>query len=188
MHVIITCKYEKDQIKKTRKRAYTVFTIITLSVDMETGSWIWPNFKFIQALMYVMVICKYVMDPIKNSQEKVATPFFPLYVYGDFFRTSRAAKSAVGGPIRPKFELVRALIHVIVICKYEKERMKNSREKVETPFSPIITLSVTMGTSCWIGLNFKLIQALMYVIITCKYEKDPINNSREKMETPFFSL
>ena len=25
-------------------------------------------------------------------------------------------------------------MHVIVTCKYEKERMKNSREKVETPF------------------------------------------------------
>ena len=25
--------------------------------------------------------------------------------------------------------------------------------------------------------NFKLIQALMYVIITCKYEKDPIKNN-----------
>ena len=33
--------------------------------------------------------------------------------------------------------------------------------------------------------NFKLIQALMYVIITCKYEKDPIKN-REKVATPFF--
>ena len=30
--------------------------------------------------------------------------------------------------------------------------------------------------------NFKLIQALMYVIITCKYEKDPIKNNREKVE------
>ena len=48
------------------------------------------------------------------------------------------------------------------------------REKVETPFFPIITLSVTMETSGWIWPNFKLIQALMYVIITCKYEKDPI--------------
>ena len=25
----------------------------------------------------------------------------------------------------------------------------------------------------------------MYVIITCKYEKDPIKNSREKAETSF---
>ena len=55
---------------------------------------------------------------------------------GIFFRRSGAANSAVSGPIRPKFKLVRALIHVIVTCKYGKERMKNSREKVETPFFP----------------------------------------------------
>ena len=36
--------------------------------------------------------------------------------------------------------------------------------------------------------NFKLIQALMYVIITCKYEKDPIKSNREKGATPFFKL
>ena len=79
-------------------------------------------------------------------------------------------------------------MHVIDTCKYEKERMKNSREKVETPFFSIITLSVTMETSGWIWPNFNLIQALMYVIITCKYEKDPIKKSREKVETSFFPL
>ena len=36
--------------------------------------------------------------------------------------------------------------------------------------------------------NFKLIQALMYVIITCKYEKDPINKKREKVATLFLKL
>ena len=36
--------------------------------------------------------------------------------------------------------------------------------------------------------NFKLIQALMYVIITCKYDKDPIKNNQEKVATPFFKL
>ena len=36
--------------------------------------------------------------------------------------------------------------------------------------------------------NFKLIQGLMYVIITCKYEKDPIKNNQEKVATPFFKL
>ena len=79
-------------------------------------------------------------------------------------------------------------MHVIVTCRYEKEQMKNGQEKVKTPFFPVITLSVTMETSDWIWPNFKLIQALMYVIITCKYEKDPIKNSREKVETSFFPL
>ena len=129
--------------------------------------------------------CKYEKDQIKNSREKVAISFFPLLAYGDFFGLSRAAYSAVGDPIRPKFELVRALMHAIIVCKYEKDRMKNSRDKVETPFFPIITLSVTMETSGWIWPNFKLIQALMYVIISGKYEKDPIKNSPEKVETSF---
>ena len=78
-------------------------------------------------------------------------------------------------------------MHVIIACKYEKERIKNSQEKVETMFF-IITLSVTMETSGWIWPNFDLIQALMYVIDTCKYEKDPIKNNREKVETLFFPL
>ena len=69
-------------------------------------------------------------------------------------------------------------MHVFVTCKYEKERMKNSREKVETMFFFIITLSFTMETSDWIWPNFNLIQALVYVIITCKYEKDQIKKSK----------
>ena len=55
---------------------------------------------------------------------------------GIFFRRSRAANSAVCGPIRPKFELFRDLMCVVITCKYKKEWMKNSREKVETPLFP----------------------------------------------------
>ena len=127
MHVLITSKYEKDRIKNSRKKSgNTVFSIITLSVAMETSSRIWPNFKLIQALMFIKVTCKYEMVPIKNSREKVARPFFPLQVYGDFFRRPRAASSAVGGPIWLNFELLQTPMHVIITCKYKKDRMKNS--------------------------------------------------------------
>ena len=50
-------------------------------------------------------------------------------------------------------------MHVIVTCKYEKERMKNSREKVETPFFPIITYLLPwkpVGGSCRISNSSKL--------------------------------
>ena len=67
-------------------------------------------------------------------------------------------------------------------------RLKTTEKKWRHHFFPIITLSVTMETSGWIWPNFELIQALMYVIITCKYEKDPIKNSSEKVETSFFPL
>ena len=67
-------------------------------------------------------------------------------------------------------------MHVIITCKYEKDRMKNSGEKVATSiFRPSRAgNSVVLGQ---IWPNFELIQALMYVIVTCEYEKDLIKNS-----------
>ena len=55
----------------------------------------------------------------------------------EFFRRSRAANSVVSGPIWPKFKLVRDFMYVLVTCKYEKDRIKNNWEKVETSFSPL---------------------------------------------------
>ena len=73
-----------------------------------------------------------------RTSEKELRHRFSLYKpMGIFFRRSRAANSAVVGPIRPKFKLIRALMYIIIACKYEKDRIKNSREKVETPFSPL---------------------------------------------------
>ena len=87
MHVIITCKYEKDRIKTAEKKWQHRFSIIFLSVAMGTSGEIWQNFKLIQALMYVIVPCKYEMDPIKNSREKVAIPFSHYKSMGIFSDT-----------------------------------------------------------------------------------------------------
>ena len=57
-------------------------------------------------------------------------------IFSDFHGQLAVDNSAVGGPIKPKFELVRALMHVIIACKYEKDQMRDSRGKVETSFSP----------------------------------------------------
>ena len=138
---------------------------------METSGRTWPNFELIQALIHVLITCKYEKDPIKNSGENVMTSFSPLYAYGIFFIRSRAANSAVLGPIWPNFELVRDVIDVLVTCKYEEDPIKNEGARVQTTFPPIITLSVAMGTSGRIWPNFELIQALIHVLITCKYKR-----------------
>ena len=166
-----------------REKVETPFcSFIILSVTMETSCWIWPNFKLIQALMYVIITCKYEKDLIKNNREKWRHRFSE-YKSMEIFRSARAANSAVGGPIRPKFELVRALMHVIVICKYENEPMKNSREKVETPFCSFITLSVTLETSGWIWPNFKLIQAMLSLPASMKRIRS--RTAEKKWRHPF---
>ena len=43
-----------------------------------------------------------------------------------FFRCSRAANSVVPDRIWPNFELIKALIYVIITCKYVKDLIKNS--------------------------------------------------------------
>ena len=70
-------------------------------------------------------------------------------------------------------------MHANVTCKYEKERMKSSDKKWRRRFFFfIITLYVSMETSGWIWPTFKLIPALIYIIITCKYEKDPFLSAK----------
>ena len=84
-----------------------------------------------------------------------------------FFRRLRAANSVVRGLIWPNFKLIQALMYVIITCKYEKDPIKNNREKGATPFFKIITLSIAMETSVWIWPNFELIQSSMHVLIAC---------------------
>ena len=43
-----------------------------------------------------------------------------------FLTSFKGHNSAALGLIWPKFELVRALVHVIITCKYKKDQMKNS--------------------------------------------------------------
>ena len=87
--------------------------------------------------MPVLVINNFDDDSIKNERASMETAFSHYKSMGIFFRLSRAANSVVSGPIWPKFELVRDFMYVLVTCKYEKDRIKNNREKVETSFSPL---------------------------------------------------
>ena len=57
---------------------------------------------------------------------------FSHYKYGDFSRRSRAANSAVLGPICPNFELVRDVMDVLITCKSEEDPIKNRGARVFT--------------------------------------------------------
>ena len=70
-------------------------------------------------------------DTIKNKGSRVLTRF-PHYVYGNFFKRSRAANSAVCGWIVPNFELIRDYIAVLVTSKNEEDPIKNEGARVLT--------------------------------------------------------
>ena len=85
--------------------------------------------------MPILVTSNFDDDSIKHERASMDTAFSHYKSMGIFL--DRAANSVVGGPIWLKFELVRDFMHVLVICKYKKDRIKNNREKVETSFSPL---------------------------------------------------
>ena len=53
-------------------------------------------------------------------------------VNGIFFRHSRVANSVDSRQIWPNFELILDTMHVLVTCKFKKDMLNISREKVET--------------------------------------------------------
>ena len=78
-------------------------------------------------LFYVLVTCKY-----KKTAEKREDVVFPNVSLWDFFQRSRAANSIVGGPNLLKFKLIQDFIHLLLICKFQKDRINSNREKMVT--------------------------------------------------------
>ena len=82
--------------------------------------------------MHVLDTCKNEEDPIKNEVAREVTILVPFQVYGDFSRRSRAANSAVHGPIWSNFELIQDFMIVLVTCKNEEDPIKNEGARVFT--------------------------------------------------------
>ena len=78
MHVLITCKFKKDQINSNREKVDTSFFQSSRAAYSVASSGIWPKFELIQTFMYVPITCKNKKDRIKNSRENVTTTFLLL--------------------------------------------------------------------------------------------------------------
>ena len=70
--------------------------------------------------MPVLVTSNFHDDSIKNERASMETPFSHYKSMG------KSANSVVSGPIWPKFDLVRDFMHVLVTCKYKKDRFKSN--------------------------------------------------------------
>ena len=79
-------------------------------------------------------LAKLTSSPKGNDAHLRATIQSKKKWQDQFFRRLRAADSVVRGRMWPNFKLIQALIYVIITGKYEKDPIKNNREKVATLF------------------------------------------------------
>ena len=80
--------------------------------------------------------------------------------------------------------------NVLITCKYKKNRIKNNREKVETSLyvywkfkSPTIARNSEVTDS--IQPERELVWDFIAVLVTSKFDEDPIKNERASLEKPF---
>ena len=141
--------------------------------------------------MDVLVTCKYEEDPIKNRGAGV---FTTLYI--NFSDAQGQITLGVGGAIWPKFELIQAFMHVLVTCQNEDDGFKNEVARVFTRFLSLqvygdFSRRSRAANSAVLGPtwpNFELVRDVMYVLVTCKYEEDPIKNEGARVFTTFSPL
>ena len=138
--------------------------------------------------MVTLVTCKNEENPIKTEGARVLTAFLPLY--GNFFRRTRAAHSAVRGRIRQNLELIQDIIVVFLTCKNKEDPIKNKGPRVLTRL--YINFSHTQGQLTPQSVveshqKIELIQAFIVVLVTCK-NGDPIKNKGARVLTTFLPI
>ena len=80
---------------------------------------------------------------------------------------------------------------VLVTCKYEKDPIKNGGARVLTRLYDVFFRRSRATNSEYRGgilSKFKLIQAFIVVLVTCKNEEDPIKNEGVRVVTRFSPL
>ena len=136
--VLVTCKNEEDPIKNEGAGVFTTLYInfsdaqgqITLELVVVSGRNL--NSSKLSCMSSLPAKMRMIESKMKECSQN-----FSHYKSMVFSRRSRAANSAVLGPIYPNFELVRDVIDVLDTCKYEEDPIKNEGAKVFTTFSPL---------------------------------------------------
>ena len=135
--------------------------------------------------MYVLITCKFKKYWIISNRKKVETSIFRHY---------GAANSLVSRQIWPKFKPIQALIHVLITCKYQKDRIKTTKKQWRHHFPHYKSMGVffklsradnsIVGGPIW--PKFQLLLDIMHVPDTYKIKMDRINSYREKVATSIF--
>ena len=80
----------------------------------------------------------------------------------------------------------------LLTCKNEEDPIKNEGTRVLTrvyiDFSHTYTRAANYAVHSGIPPKFELIQAFIVVLVTCKYEEDPIKNKGTRVLTTFVRL
>ena len=80
-------------------------------------------------------------------------------------------------------------MHVLDTCKNEENPIKNEGARVSQDFSHYKSMGIfpdAQGQPT--PQNFELVRHVMDVLVTCKYEEDPIKNEGARVDTTIYII
>ena len=133
MHILVSCKYKKDRIKTTEKRWRHQFPHYK-----SKGTFCCHGNQNFDPI-YPKTLCSLSITPVMlhiKFDEDRPPGFRDIQVQSvKCFRHSGANNSNMSCRIRPKIELDRAFMPVLVTSNFDDDSIKNERAGMETPFS-----------------------------------------------------
>ena len=149
------------------------------------------KFKLIQAFMHVLVTCKYEEDPIKNEGARVDTTLYSnfsdaqgqitLVLVSVSGRNLNSSKLSCMSSLPARMRMIDSKMKEIE-CSQDFSHYKSMG------IFPDAQRQLTPRILGPIWPNFELVRDVMDVLVTCKYEEDPIKNEGARVDTTFSPL
>ena len=191
MDVLVTCKYEEDPIENEGARVDTTLysnfsdaqgqiTLVLVSVSGRNLNS--SKLSCMSSLPARMRLIELKMKELECSQD--FSHYKSMGIFPDAQWQLTPQSLVRFGRISNSSEMLW-MFSLPASMKKIRSKMKALEW---TQHFPHYNSMVAMETSGRIWPNFELIQALIHVLITCKYEKNPIKNSGENVMTSFSPL
>ena len=152
---------------------------------------IWPNFELVRDVMVVLVTSKYEEDPIKNEDAREDTTLYSNF--SDAQGQITLVLVSVSGRNLNSYKLscmssLPARMRMIDSKMKELECSQDFSHYKSMGIFPDAQGQLTTQTLVRSGPNFELVRDVMDVLVTCKYEEDPIKNEGARVDTTFSPL
>ena len=148
----------------------------------------WANFKLVQDFMVVLLTCKNEEDPIKNRGTRV---FTTLYINFSDAQISLDLVVVCGRNLNSfKLSCMSSLPARTTMIDSKMKELECSQDFSHYKSGDFSRRS-RAANSAVLGLiwpNFELVRDVMAVLVTCKYEENPIKNEGARVFTTFSPL
>ena len=135
--------------------------------------------------MDVLVICKYEKDPIKNEGARVDTTLYSNFSDAQGQITLVLVSVSGRNLNSSKLSCMSSLPARMRMIDSKMKELEWSQDFSHNKSMGIFQRAANSAVLGPIWSNFELVRDLMDVLVTCKYEEDPIKNEGARVDTTF---